>query len=354
MITPDNDERGFALIMTVFVIALATILVMDFAEETLAYQRATRNYTDRIQADYVLKSSLNLARVLLELPKIDGIREDWLGEPWALIAAAPSLPISGFVGEPRLMIVDESGKLNLNSVASQSSTSGTDNPFAGLNQAQAGANAASEVDDYWKNVFREFFLQRGFTREEYSDKEKRTLGNVGFEAADQVAVLHDWIDADSRSHSSASFPGDGIESSSDKNWFYNRPLRSLSELAMVPGFTLERVARIAPFVRIAAGSVSRVNVNTAPPEVLIALGFPETQAIEITQERTNLPITSELLRTLTTGDNQLARATTVRSNEFSAYAQVRMANVTRWAKAIISVQGGFTRRRAVIRSIEFL
>ncbi len=351
MISLRNDESGFALIMTVFVIALATILVMDFAKETLDYQRSTRNYTDRIQADYVLKSSLNLARVLLELPKLDGIREDWLGEPWALIAAAPSLPISGFVGEPRLMIVDQSGKLNLNAVASRSSTGS--NPF-GATATQAAGGAASETDDYWKNVFREFFLQRGFQREEFSDKEKRTLGNVGFEAGDQVAVLHDWIDADSRSHSSASFPGDGVESSADKSWFYNRALRSLSELAMVPGFTLERVARVAPFVRASAGSSSRVNVNTAPLEVLIALGFPEAQAIEITQERGNLPITSELLRTLTTGDNQLARATTVRSNEFSAYAQVRMANVTRWAKAVISVQGGFTRRRAIIRSIEFL
>lgn len=340
-----DGEEGFALIMTVFVIALATIIVMDFADETLAYQRATRNYTDRIQADYVLKSSLNLARVLLEIPKLDGIKEDWLGEPWALIAAAPSLPVSGFIGEPRLTIVDESGKININSIASQTASAG----------GELGATPpASDVDGYWKNVVRELFLSQGFVREQFSDDKHRTLGNVAFAAGDQVGVIHDWIDSDSKSHSSAAFPGEGIESSSEKFWFYNRPFRSLSELALVPGMTLERVSRVAPFVHVAPGSGARINVNTAPPEVLLALGFPEAQVLEMVQERTNLPIDAELLRTLAAGDGQLERATTVRSSEFAAYAQVRMPNVTRWAKAIINVQGGFTRRKAVIRSIEFL
>jgi type II secretory pathway component PulK len=56
-----HREQGFALVMTIFIIALASILVMNFADETLRYQRATRNYTERIQADFVLKSALNPA-----------------------------------------------------------------------------------------------------------------------------------------------------------------------------------------------------------------------------------------------------------------------------------------------------
>jgi hypothetical protein len=261
------------------------------------------------------------------------------------------LPISGFVGEPRLTIVDEGGKINLNAVGGQSSAGGSAQ-FGGL--GQTGSQSAADIDSYWKNVLRELFLRMGYVREQYSDNEKRTLGNTGFDASQQVAVFHDWMDADSKSHTSAAFPGEGIESSSDSNWFYNRPLRSLSEAALVPGMTLERLSRIAPFVRVAPGTGSRVNVNTAPLEVLLALGFPEGQALELVEERTNLPITAELLRTLTTGDAQLGRSTTVRSTEFAAYAQVRMPNATRWVKAIIAVQGGFSRRKAVIKAIEFL
>ncbi|MCB0324226.1 MAG: general secretion pathway protein GspK, partial [Bdellovibrionales bacterium] len=267
-----TDERGFALIMTVFVIALATIIVMNFSSEALSYQRATRSYTDRVQADFMLKSSLNLARVLLELPKEEGIREDWLGEPWALIAAAPSLPISGFLGEPRLMIVDESGKINLNAVAGTGGSAGG-NPFGGAAPSPTGG--PTEVDDYWKNVLRELFLRAGFVRDQYPDEQKRTLGNVALEASDQVAVLHDWIDTDNRSHANAAFPGEGIESSADQTWFYNRPLRTLSEAALVPGMTLERLARIAPYVTASASGGNRININTAPLEVLLALGFPE-------------------------------------------------------------------------------
>ena len=350
------SEQGFALIMAVFVIALASILVMNFAEETLQYQRAVRNYTERIQADYVLKSGINLAKVLLEAPKQEGIKEDWLGEPWAIIASAPALPISGFAGEPRLMIVDEGGKINLNSILGES-VSMYNNPFAAANpSAQNPAQTPGQSDSaaFWKNSLQELFTELGFVREQYAQDHFRTLGSVGFAAADQVAVINDWIDVDSNSQSGAGFPGEGIESSADKSWFYNRPLRTLSELPLVPGMTLERVARIAPYVRVSQSFNSRININTAPLEVLMAIGFPEAQALEIFQERTNLPYTGEMLRALVTGDAQLSRVTTVNSQEFSAYAMVRMANVTRWAHATISVQGGLARRQALITSLEFL
>ena len=346
--------------MTVFIVALATILVMDFAEETLRYQRSARNYSERIQADFMLKSAINLSRVLLEVPKFEGIKEDWLGEPWALIAAAPSLPISGFIGEPRLMIVDESGKINLNAIASTASSS--TNPFAGLSETPpttpGEATGATPTQDdkpnFWKNAVNELFTNFGFRREQYAENEYRTLGNQGFEASDQVAVLNDWIDADSDSHHSAAFPGEGIESSADKAWFYNRPFRTLSDLLLVPGMTLDRLARIAPYVRVSRDSDSKVNVNTAAPEVLLALGFQESQVVEMVQERTNLPITTELLKNLVEGGGQLEKATGVTSREFSVYAQVKMPNVTRWARATVTVQGSFGGRTAVVTAVELL
>jgi len=301
----------------------------------------------------MLKSALNLGVVLLGLPKQEGINEDWLGEPWALISAAPSLPISGFIGQPRLAIVDDSGKLNINTILTTGQLgvgSAVPNP-----QGTEQGDSANNFGTYWKEVVQELFVQTGLERQDYNAADFRTLGNRSFGPRNQVAVIHDWIDSDSRSHSSAAFPGDGIESSSEDSWFYNRPFKTLAELAMVPGITLERLTRIAPYIRVGAQNIYRVNVNTAPLQVLIALGFSEPAALELVRERTNLPITREILGTIVEqGAAQLSKATTVRSSVFSIYAQVRMPNVTRWAKANVRVRGSRNRRRVSITSMEIM
>ena len=363
---PDHDEAGFALILTVFIVALATILVLDFASETLAYQSNARASTERVQADFTLKSTLNVAKLLLELPKLPTVgsngelratREDWLGETWAFASSLPSLP---FPGDPRLTIVDESGKININAIYAQ-------NPFGGLNPnptptppgAQDGDGGQQQQPqdptDFWKNALSDLFERRGFQREVYRPEARRTLGDTGYDANDQVAVLHDWIDPDSDSHSSGTFPGEGIESFAEKTWFYNRPLRSMSELALVPGMTLERIQAIGPFVktsRTGFGTAAKINVNTAPIDVLLALGFEEATVVRIEEQRAKGPIANEDLRDLVAGSlSQLPQAVGVTSQEFSAYAQVRGANSTRWAKALISIQGG-QQRRAVITSLE--
>ncbi len=355
MTSQHTNESGFALILTVFVVALATLLVMSFADQTFAYQRSVRNYTERIQADFVLKSALNLGKVLLELPKVDGVNEDWLGEPWALIAGAPALPIEGLNGEVRLAIVDEGGKINVNAIASDSSSSfGFPYPAQVSQQQTAQTPGAIDPASFWKSALRELFVSAGFVREQYERNETRTLGNTAFGPEEQVAAIHDWIDSDSNSHSSANFPGQGIESSADKAWFYNRVFRTISELALVPGMTPERMSRIAPFVRTSQPQSSKVNINTAPLEVLLAIGIPESQAREIFAERTNLPIDSAMLQNITAGDAQLARVAAVTSQEFSAFALIKMANVTRWARASINVQGSTTSRRAFINGIEIM
>ncbi len=361
MIDVNENEQGFALILTLFVIALATILVLDFSAETLAYQKLSRAHTERLQADYMLKSTMNVARLLLELPKLqelgdDGsvrtISEDWLGEPWALVAAAPVL--LGFPGNPRLTIVDESGKIDLNAIASANNRANI--PPTNQNQANPNTGTGLLADNiFWMDAMSKLFSQAGFVRERYEEDTNRTLGDAGYSADDQVAVIHDWIDADRNSHSAAGFPGEGIESSNDKTWFYNRPLRSITELAAVPGMTLERLSRVAPFLRInrrTGSGNSRININTAPRSVLLALGFEETQVLEIVEQRSRGPISAAQLQTLVAGNPFLSRNTTTRSSQFTAYARVEYANVTRWAKALIEVQGGAQRRRTTIRSIE--
>lgn len=348
---PHHNERGIALLLTVFVIALATILVMELVSTSKFDTRTSRGFAEQVQSDYILRSGLNLAKLLLEVPKRPEFPEDWLGEPWALIGSAPTLPISGFVGTPQMAIVDEDGKIDVNAILGAAS-------FGGIPGADGQTQGGSQLSaaDYWKTGLRELFTRAGFTRQSYPAEEFRTPGNQSFDPAEQVAVIHDFIDADSVAHNSPSFSGVGIESSSNAALFYNRPLKTMSELLLVPGITADRWARIGPLVRVGLPSLAssrRINVNTAPLEVLIALGFPENQAAEIYQQRQNLPITNQILTTLVQGDPQLSKYTKVTSSEFSVFVRVQMPTMTRWLRAKMSVQGTGTRRRAQLSSIEY-
>lgn len=348
-----KDEGGFALLLAIFVIALTTIIVLDFGASVRFDQRVSRAFAESTQADYVLKSGLNLAKALIVIPKLPGIAEDWLGDPWSLIASAPALPISGFIGEPRIMIVDEDGKIDINSIVSSTPAGGIPVPTG--NPSTRGVGAPVTAPEFWRNTLNELFIRQGFFRETYEKDSFRTRGDAALDASVQVATLHDWIDSDTGSFRETTFDGEGIESRADKTWFYNRRFYTMSELALVPGMTLERVNRIAPYVRISAPDAlqgtSAINVNTAPLEVLLALGFPESIAVEMVLQRLDLPIDTQTLKALVGGNEVLQRYTKVTSNEFSVYIRVVMPNTTRWMRAYLNRPARSSRVK--VRSVEF-
>lgn len=363
-----SNQSGIALLLTIFIITLATVIVVDFGYIARFDARALRSYQETIQAEYSLKSALNLARVLIEMPKLEGIQEDWLGEPWALISSEKSLPISGVAGELRLSIIDEDGKIDLNSLHEDQVVPASPNPF---DQKPKDADQDGEDQDtdegedaqpppqntnalFWKNATAELFKRSGFIQERYDPELKRVPGNVGFSPSNQVAVIQDWIDANKESYQSTAFTGKGIESE-QQNLFFNRPLKTISDLLLVPGMTKERISRVAQNVKVSTSSgvgSRRVNINTAPLEVLIALGFPETEVVDLVQKRLSLPINDGLLSLLLQGDSQLRQHIKTTSNEFSVIVRAVMPNCTRWLRAIVTTGNPGTQRQTVVRSIE--
>jgi type II secretory pathway component PulK len=342
-------ERGVALLIVVFFLSLATILVFEFARTAEVDQRASRSFVEGLQDDYLLKSAVNVGRLVLEAPKLQNMNEDWLGEPWAQVGGAPDFDIPELRGKIRLMIVDETSKIEVNSIAS---------PVQG--QPDSPANKM------WRDVMAKLFETIGFEREQFGNDRIRTPGNVAFKAADQVAVIHDWIDGDNNSYSVDGFAGQGAEAQLGKQYFSNRQLRSVSELLVVPGITLERMQRLAPFVRVSPPrqtgapvtpgvTQAQLNVNTVPYETLLALGIPETLAQEMAVQRLNAPITSELLRQniQIAGAAQLQPYLTVKSDQFSIIARVESSNRTKWVKAIVTVTGSGLSRKTAVRSMEF-
>ena len=341
-----NNQRGFALVMTVFIIALATLIVMSFAQETYDYQRATRSFTERIQADYAIKSGFSFAEALIKLPKQTTVPDsDSFSDLWYQVGTLPALPISDFPGEFHFLIVDENSKINVNGIRG------------------FGISSHSGVmpeEDFWKNALSKLFQDANFPVGPYPNDRFYTLGNVGLDPDEQVAVIDDWIDLDHNSFvPNPNFGGRGKESSLDKNWFYNREMKFPSELAMVHGMTLENSAKIARFVRTWPAVDNQININTAPQEVLTAMGLNPKDVADVMALQQQGGYDAAGLANLIAlyPPNQAPLFNKIfsrNSKHFSAFVMVKMASSTRWGMAEISATSPGPNRRTKVMRFEIL
>ncbi|MDD2943542.1 MAG: type II secretion system protein GspK [bacterium] len=334
-----NREGGFALLLVVFILSLASIVALETGRMAFFDRRNTRGFVESIQGEYVLKSGLNLARVLLELPKLEGVNEDWLGDPWAMIGQAPSLPIEGLTGEPRISIVDNSGLININALGNDTSQAGI---FTGFNNPQTqGGGISDRRSAFWKHAAANLFEEIGLVREELGTDSLSTIGGVAFGPPLLPSVIDDWIDGDNQSFSSENYDVEGVESFAPKEFFFNRKLYAIEELMNIPGFTSSRVLMLSKFLRADPGINNNqlININTAPAEVLAAMGLSGVEISQAIEERLNLPVTSNILQTLLAPYPELKPYFSVNSNSFSVYVRAKMPSRSRWLHAIVTTSG---------------
>ena len=215
--------------------------------------------------------------------------EDSLFELWAL---PHTQAIDEFAAEARLLIVDENSKLNINAITGSARQNNQTNP-----------NSLVSPPDFWANVLLSIFTSAGFQSDSFSDEEFRTLGNRTYDPETQIAVIRDWMDTDTRSAFSIG-GGEGIESSSPKEWFYNRRMHHLSELLLVPGITMGNFSSIATMLRADFNNIdNRMNINTIPvdvlPIILDPMGFNANDIEGIIQTRAEGPIDGSTLSIIT-------------------------------------------------------
>lgn len=335
-----KDENGLALLITVFIITLASVLVIGMAKESNINLRSSRGFIEGIHAEFLLKSALNQGMLAIqdkdrnEEGILDNkVNDDNHTESWTVFNSGEELkPVSTNIeASYKVFINDELAKIDVNSIINS--------PF-------------------WRDkLTRLLEEQLGFTQEVYPEDEKRTLGNEGLNGANQVANIIDFLDADQESYTKAGFVGHGIESRNRK-WFpkkYSNKIFTLSELALVPGMTLERLKLLAPFIRASTIPNVRLNIITAlkfSPQILVALGA-DPDAINV--EAAN--VTSGLYSPIDIRDNlfgglfdqaQVTANSAFQSNTFSITAQIKTPNLNRWLFAEIIVNG----RKIEISKIE--
>jgi type II secretory pathway component PulK len=307
------NERGAALIITLFIVALVSILVLEYHFDATVEVELADTYANEVQAHYLAMTGLNLAQVLLQrdAPAYDALDELWsqlapltsflcispqqlleiareqmelqaqdkskskskdkgngpgsaiLGNgPGSAILTGSTERLQPETADPlqaclRLSITDEARKLPINALVNKDTDA---------------------IDLDWRQTFEHFF--------------------TNFEInTDAVGALIDWIDVGS------GHEGDGAEDDYYEGLEHpystpDRPMQVPGELRLVRHFDCETLAKLFPgreckdMADIDLGSnnyltpfsdgpdTAKVNVNTATEEVLKALTQEDVACVE--------------------------------------------------------------------------
>jgi general secretion pathway protein K len=229
-----NRQRGVALLATMMAVALLTILIMDFTTSTSVAYRSAANQANQVRAYYLARSAVTVGLALIaqdarksalsNAPRVDSFQSIWA-------LPFPSLPIGG--GWASLAVVDEARKLNINQLVA---------PNGQVNQP-------------------------------FAETLTRLLTILGIDPTVIVPSLVDWLDPDSV------MTPEGAESD-----YYlrlippyearNAPMPTIGDLRLVRGITEPIFQRLSKFLTTTPSV--RVNLNTASPEVLMAVA-PQLQ-----------------------------------------------------------------------------
>jgi general secretion pathway protein K len=248
---PRSQERGVAMILVIFVVALASIVIVELTRSTWISARRSAMLSNQLQAEYILKSALNFSRKLIalkhNLPAAAG--GEALPDPLAIFANGAPIP-------PDLLGIDQPGLLLELEVRPEDSRLRLD-----LLGPQGNVNL-------WGPVFKRLFTILGFATDEEPDESGMFPDKI-FKPEDLVGVLIDAMDADSDSLSSFPFAR-GIEGDLPNGArFPNERLTAVEDLRSLPGFTANRLKKLSPL--LTTRGKFKVNVNRASAEVLMAL-----------------------------------------------------------------------------------
>lgn len=100
---------GFALVLVLLLLTLLIVVVYSFVYSTRVNLRLARNRVADLQMTQLVKAGLEAAKSILNSDKTG---HDWLGDSWA--KPVPPVTVQGAI--LRVLITDEERKLNLNSL----------------------------------------------------------------------------------------------------------------------------------------------------------------------------------------------------------------------------------------------
>jgi general secretion pathway protein K len=296
-----KNESGFALILTLVVTALMVAVVVEMIHQVYVDTSLSRGFRDGQQASILAESGATGGAKLLQMG-LSGRDYTSLSDRWAT-----PLKLDDAAGSLEITVSEESGKININGLVQQG---GEYEPFT------QGA------------------LQRLGTR-------LKLPGDVW-------GAVADWIDSDDLPRSG------GVETP-----YYralkppystrNGKLMTLTELSLVKGFTPEILGKMRPYLTNFSDNspLPKVNINTAPKEVLAALDdrIDDRMTERILEERRLQPFKSIGEFSRVPELNSIAMGPgkgilTVKGNLFRIVSVARVKDSGRTVEAVVRLSGG--------------
>lgn len=300
-----RGERGFALVITLIVTALLVALLVEFVSEVYVDTSHSHNFVASQQASILAESGIAGGVKLLQVSSALRLGQSYssLLEPWA----KPQSYDSG-AGTVTITIEEESAKLNLNTATSP------------------------------KGV-----------QNDYSLMALRLLKNLQV-PVDLIDVLMDWVDENDEPKSG------GAETSyySTLKIPYkakNARLETVEELALLKGYTPQILTKLRPCVTVYGSSspnetVTKINVNTAPKEVLVSLDdkMSEDLVNRILDTRKTTPIKNQADFLRIAGMDVLSPASlaniTYGGSVYRIHAEGRVGESVSVAEAVVRMASG--------------
>jgi general secretion pathway protein K len=296
-----KNESGFALVITLIITALLVALTVEFIHEVYVEASLSRSYADGQQAALLADSGVNGGIKLLQTV-LAGQEYSSLLDRWAM-----PLEIGDDRGQLHVEITDESGKLNLNSIV----------------------------------------FPNGEPNEPFYSMFPRLCSELKV-SADLRDAAADWIDENDEPR-----PG-GAETTYYQSLpipylAKNSALDTFDELRMVNGFDEKTLKILSPFVTafndMTGAPFSKINVNTAPRELLAVLdeNMDDDLAGRIIEYRKTKPIksTAEISRIpgLETIGIGLQGKITVKGTVYRILSRATVNETIRIVEALVRIDG---------------
>lgn len=252
-----KKAKGVALVLVVFIVALASMLVINLTYSTFLAARTTGLVERSLQSEYLLKSLLNFSQILIQNDTDVNVDSYGPDELWGIFASNPQIPnhyfgITDQSSEISMQIVPTNSKFNISLLGNITSNPNRSDPDARAQQIESMMN------------------ELGFDDDLLEADNKKIAGGKSYSVREVIGNLIDWQDRDDKSFDDPFYTG--MEKQVNKDSIRNKKFNLIGQLSEVPGITPRRLQALIPYISTigAAQSVrSGLNVNTATPEVLI-------------------------------------------------------------------------------------
>lgn len=282
----DQGKRGIALIIAIMIISVMMLFTSDLILSSQVNLSLATSYRDNLKAEYMAKSGLNAAQLLLSAdlaydlfqaqqdPK--ATLSDGLGDFWS---AMNGLPIGGetlemmssFQEQFELNAVLDSGVMDQLKLFDGSFTLDVSDESQRINVNYCATSRCSETL---------LMLEALFS----CPAEKAFLEQKKVSGKELAYRIKDWVDTDSRAEEASGYndENDPYQRREPKLAAKNAPLDSVDELRIIEGWDEEVHAVFAPFLTVYPFQQSstdkrfQININTASRALLQCL-FPESR-----------------------------------------------------------------------------